>query len=653
MKKHLALCLALIMIFQMFPVSVFADDGAEAYQEAPVTAEEVQAPEAAPEAAAPAEAPADRGWASLDSEVIARAEYHTVTFKDRGITRSKRAVAEGMGAGSAPGEKSGRPIYGWTQRDNDRRTWFDEAAPVTENFTVTSVPANAEEKTESVSAGDVSVTATAPAGALPQDAALQASAVSEAEVVSAVADVVGEDHGEIHAVDLSYYSATVDEAVEPLEAVSVTMAVAGMNPETLTVIHILDDGSVVSVPFTPNSDGTITFEADSFSVYVVVETVIPRLTVTFKNGETEIATMYVKAADTTSEVVDIINDPGAGTIPNGQVFKGWTTDQEYTNGSTFFTIDQVRADAMTRAAALNVADGSVTYYAGIFKQYTVTYVDGAGITVGSEVATTPSRSTEASYTVNMGYTTDDKHNFEGWSPVDGQSNIVGYPNNAVEETITTGDTTRTIYYYPNGTELTLTGDVKFSVDAPEGHWLVFDENGKGATYNAPRFIKAGDVTSDEGLITMTRKGYSFENWYTGAPSETGGDPTGSVFQFGNQLNETTTIYAKWNANPTANYTVILWKEKITGDGYDFVETISGTGTVGQNVSAVTQQGTGNNAYARINGTNYQYTGFHLKEFTQNVEINPEGTAVVDVYYDRHEITYRLYESKSYETLLSF
>ena len=31
------------------------------------------------------------------------------------------------------------------------------------------------------------------------------------------------------------------------------------------------------------------------------------------------------------------------------------------------------------------ADATVTYYAALFKQFTVTYVDGAGITVGSEL----------------------------------------------------------------------------------------------------------------------------------------------------------------------------------------------------------------------------------------------------------------------------
>ena len=125
----------------------------------------------------------------------------------------------------------------------------------------------------------------------------------------------------------------------------------------------------------------------------------------------------------------------------------------------------------------------------------------------------------------------------------------------------------TIYYYTNGTQVTITGNVKFSVDAPAGFWLVFDENGKGATYNAPRFIKAGEVTSSADLLPMTRNGYTFVDWYTGAPSATGQDPTGEVFVFGRGLTETTTIYAKWQPNTTANYTVLIWKQHVDGESW--------------------------------------------------------------------------------------
>ena len=37
-------------------------------------------------------------------------------------------------------------------------------------------------------------------------------------------------------------------------------------------------------------------------------------------------------------------------------------------------------------------------------------------------------------------------------------------------------------------------NVELNAEIAEGHWLIFDENGKGATYNAPQFVKSGQVT---------------------------------------------------------------------------------------------------------------------------------------------------------------
>ena len=49
-------------------------------------------------------------------------------------------------------------------------------------------------------------------------------------------------------------------------------------------------------------------------------------------------------------------------------------------------------------------------------------------------------------------------------------------------------------------------------------------------------------------------------------------------------------------------------------------------------------GTGNNRYASVDGAAKRYTGFHLNKYDTNVTITPEGTAVVNVYYDRNLVT---------------
>ena len=364
--------------------------------------------------------------------------------------------------------------------DDESDPAADEPEDAEEADGEVSMPAQSFSK---VSSSGVTVNVKADSGVLPEGTKLIVRDVPKKEAME-IAEEGIDDDTEIKsaiAVDITFEDADGNE-IEPADGKSVIVSIKPKEmPEgDIEVLHQKDDGSIENVESEATSK-QIKFDGSEFSVYVVVETEVPRLTVTFKNGTTELATMYVKAADSEAEVAKIIYDPGAGTVPAGQVFKGWTTDPNYSVSSTLYTIADIRSDAMTTVAGLT-ADDSVTYYPAIFKQFNVTYVDGEGIAVGSEVAETPSRLTEAAYTVNQGYTTDSTHNFEGWIPTDGLSNIVGYPNNAHSATIG-GET---VYYYENGQVITITGDVEFSVDAPEGYWLVFDENGKGATYNAPR-----------------------------------------------------------------------------------------------------------------------------------------------------------------------
>jgi uncharacterized repeat protein (TIGR02543 family) len=100
-----------------------------------------------------------------------------------------------------------------------------------------------------------------------------------------------------------------------------------------------------------------------------------------------------------------------------------------------------------------------------------------------------------------------------------------------------------------------------------------------------------------------RRGYTFGGWYTDAACTDGNE-----FTFGHPLEEKTTIYAKWTVNTNANYSVIIWKQNVNGDGYDFEELIQLNGEANTTVNTVSSQGNGNNRYARIYGTNYnKYT----------------------------------------------
>ena len=522
--------------------------------------------------------------ALIETEAVAAAEDADTPVSDDTAVDTETDDTE---------EPSGETSEGTVE---DGREPLDDKVDLTEVTTDTEsqvVTKETETEAETISypshffkeeAGGVKVAVSAPEGALPEGTTMEVTPILAEDVEEAVSEAVSDKVKSINAVDITFKNAEGQE-IEPLIPVSVTLNVPGMNRKaTKEIVHIDDEGTATTVDYLPVANtGASLFESDQFSVYVVVETEVPRLFVKFMNGDTEIATMIIKDADTAAEVDQIIYDPGAGTLASNEVFKGWSTTSTY-SAEGLKTIDQVRTDAMALADTIT-ADTSVTYYAAVFSQYKVVYEAHADVDdpnsdlviVGTEVVETPKHNTSgAPYTVNMNYSTDDSHNFEGWLVADGLSNIAS-PTDVTASTL-----------LQNGTALTIKGNIKLSVSAPQGHWLIFDENGKGATYNAPRFIKSGQVTSDEGLLEMVRNGYTFGGWYKDAACTAGNE-----FTFGGTISETTTIYAKWTAVSSANYTVIIWKQNLAANGYDFERSIPLSGTPGATINTVTQQGTGN------------------------------------------------------------
>ena len=167
-------------------------------------------------------------------------------------------------------------------------------------------------------AGWTSVQITAPEGSLPEGAKVVVSKVDTASVASAVeaaAEANGKSVGDMVALDVTITDKDGNE-IQPLKPVKVEFVNAGISGDEISVYHVADDkASATEVATEKAVDVVQSFETDGFSVYVVVETVVPRLTVNFVNGETNIATMYVKAADTAPALCltrDLRRQPGMG-----------------------------------------------------------------------------------------------------------------------------------------------------------------------------------------------------------------------------------------------------------------------------------------------------------------------------------------------------
>ena len=496
------------------------------------------------------------------------------------------------------------------------------------------------------------VTVTAGADAqIPGDAELEVNELTESDTdyqayADETADALGSTADALNYTKFLDISIVSDgQKVQPAAPVDVQIQMLDRRAEgDVQVVHFGEKREVLEA----STEGdTVSFQTDGFSVYAVVEdgdtSDNARMTVEFYNGDELIASMIVKNSDTAEQLETILYDPGVGTISNGVLFDGWTFEKDYTldDAKNAMSIGQVREWAEAKTITEHE---TVKLYAALVKTFKVTYLDERNASLGTDNVTMIADDTSVRYTINMGYTPiDDLHNFAGWNVSSGSSNIEGY---------TEGTT------YENGTEITISGDVVLSVNAPEGHWLIFDENGKGATYNAPVFVESGEGTvQPEGtkVANMSRSGYTFGGWYKDAACS-----SGSEFVFGNEISDNTTIYAKWTPNRTADYTVIVWRQSVT-DNYDVADadktydfafsTVlnanTGTDINSLNLSAYQNK---DGQTITVDGERYSFYGFKYNT-TKGVVANkdesgnpvttvlPNGTTVVNLYYDRETVTY--------------
>ncbi|MBQ6578663.1 MAG: hypothetical protein IJL91_13130, partial [Bacteroidales bacterium] len=482
--------------------------------------------------------------------------------------------------------------------------------------------------------------------------------VGDVSVEAIAQEKLGEDVEVVAAYDITFTDGGAEVQPYNENPVTVTIEVGEeLIGRSLTLLHISDDGVASVVEDAEFSeDGTVTFTANSFSVYVVVAEENPRVIVNFYDfdgGTTPLETMYVKKSDEDTDVDKIIFDPSekVTVVTSGnEVFYGWATTASYTTAAveTALSIEDVRDEVKTKRDSLGTSDVTVDYYAIVCRKYSVDYLDDKNITLGSsEIRMLKTDPTSQQYTVNMVYTPgDSNHNFEGWKVSQGGTNIAGHDPAAND-----GQGT----YYSNGTSITISGNVIFSVNAPSGQWLVYDENapeGSKATYNAPRFLKSGDVTVDPNTADrpMTCVGYEFGGWFDSKEHADNLDSEEGRFSFGSPINDRTTVYARWSQKTKADYTIVIWKQNVNGfkkddQGnptteklYDFEEVITvKNANVGSQINVVS--GTSGNASATVNQSSKSWTGFHYQgNDQQGKTVAADNSTIINVYFDRNSYT---------------
>ena len=550
------------------------------------------------------------------------------------------------------------------------------------------------------------VTVEAPMGSLPSLAELRAEPVAVDEIQAAVNSVLNTDANILVAMDISFWLNDVE--IEPEEPVRVKISAPELDgKQNLTLVHIPDAAEPETVDLLSEDElsfalGTneIAFQADSFSVYAVVDgegDPESRLTVNFfglEQGENAapVATVYVKNGDqllgtgerqtNVSYIEDIVFDPGVGgTLPENQLFLGWTIDDAeankdeeydtahfgagYTTKTKPYTIGELRSYLGTLTESNAIKEGDVlNVYAMIFKVFTVTYEHEDVVVASYDVLCLRTENT-APYTITETFTAvDDIHHFDGWNAIEGGTNI-SEPSAAAP--------------YPQGTTMKLSGNVRFSTKVSKGHWLVFEENAYGATYNAPVFVKTGEtayqnrpaLSEDDSMFCS---GYRFGGWYVlKNPStdlntlEKNGDyyvinDDFEPFVWEQELTDKVFLFAKWTVEEETNYTVIVWKQAVADDKnladayktYDYAFSVEVKNA--QSLAAVSSLDL--SAYQNkdgqtitVDGKDYSFVGFKYNttkgvvtkntvKNSNNVDaVNPNGTTVVNLYYDRELVTY--------------
>ncbi len=157
-------------------------------------------------------------------------------------------------------------------------------------------------------AGNVIVSVEAPEGAFPEGTTMIVEAVDGQAVHGAVEGMLPEDT-ELAAVDITFENA-LGKKIQPRIPVKVTMtSLTSPTKAKPVVLHVDDEGAAgLVMQDAPNALNTVTFEADSFSVYVMA---VKRLqqTLTASDGRTyEISVTYTEEAKLPDDVELVVRE---------------------------------------------------------------------------------------------------------------------------------------------------------------------------------------------------------------------------------------------------------------------------------------------------------------------------------------------------------
>lgn len=310
LKRTLALMLSIIMIMSSTLMTYAEDGGFIASSEAETSAqvEETVAAEAetstkTPEAEASTQktqaAPAAEAVEAVKPEITGQPEDAAVRLNDEAVfsleTNGQVKSCQWQTAKAKDGAWSNlnRREYGSSEtlkiravKKYDKRffrcivTFKDGTTAKSEEARLSIVENESFPAQNFGSVKDTKVVA--PEGAFPAGTTMEAEEVEDTAAVQSIIDDMDDVDGSVlNAVDISFYNGG---EIQPKEAVKVTMNVGNdVDFDNLVLVHINADADQLqkdnlkteTIDFTYDKEaGTITFNADSFSTYTLIDTVV-------------------------------------------------------------------------------------------------------------------------------------------------------------------------------------------------------------------------------------------------------------------------------------------------------------------------------------------------------------------------------------------
>lgn len=507
----------------------------------------------------------------------------------------------------------------------------------------------------------------APEGTLPEGTEMTVTPVRLDAVQTAVDNTEGVSGTVLAAADITFLYE--GKEIQPDGEITVTMTSAELaNAENTSVVHLdasaaeLESAEVEAEPVenVTLDAQSVTFDAAKFSVYAVVEggeTVTHLYTYNFVGGDGQpynfvnqsgqmVSTQIIKNGESLQEV------PTPGLYQN-QAFVMWVYEGGELDGQEvkFGEENPITVGNEDKTFTVKAYYGSVIYIT--FWQYAA----GKVVLERKQVA----KNSDGKYVMNMTDVTvpapKTTLKFMGWSLTPG--------SDASEEN---GDAI-------GSRPLLTNGNVEFTEDTDvypvyySGLWIVFvsADTGYGASYVDSYFLTGDSANASAAKPTdPTMKGYAFDGWYTEKEDPTAYSvaDTGTAFDFNTSFNDLANyvndrgevvLYGHWKGGNTS-YVVAYWYQNVT-DSKAITQHSQKTYSYGGQTTPITSVNgqpvtTGSTLSPRSEDTNaakagvgYKYADYYdTVGGSTNVTAAPDGSTILNVYFDRKTIYMRFYNT---------